>query len=167
MDNLVFCWCGHGIGRHGEIGCKGDRQSRCFCMRTPGDVVDQAIDDARSRHYFHDDEGTGERHAVPETSDRPLTFEEFVFALLEHVRRTIPYVKIQPQGGRVVCSWPGWLVEMRPGDADECVVGAHSLKLRTSAHAVFKLRVGAVPIAVDFALLGKSRCIEGRVASSF
>jgi hypothetical protein len=39
FENIISCPCGHGIGSHNYKGCV-----RCACVRSSGNIVDQAIE---------------------------------------------------------------------------------------------------------------------------
>ena len=43
LEELVICDCGHAIGLHDSIGCRGVRPRSCGCARDRGWVLDAAI----------------------------------------------------------------------------------------------------------------------------
>jgi len=62
MQELVQCKCGHGITSHSGSGCDGERFRKCDCRRGGSDVIDAAIQEARTDY--------GRQHVSPASFDQ-------------------------------------------------------------------------------------------------
>ena len=50
LESLVSCECGHAIGLHDSLGCRGTRPRHCGCNRDRAWVLDSAVERSVADH---------------------------------------------------------------------------------------------------------------------
>ena len=50
LEELVVCQCGHAIGLHDTVGCRGIRPRSCACAKDRNWVLDAAIAQSIAEH---------------------------------------------------------------------------------------------------------------------